>query len=109
MNFILRGKWSRYRAFLRAALAHEGLILLKLHIHIYFRYPNTLIYSKTDRQTETDRQTDRQRHRERQTDRQTDGQRERERQTDRQTDRQTETETEIILVNRIGLPQHGKG
>ena len=42
INFILRGQWSRHRA-----LALEGLILLKLHIHIYFRYTKSPIYIKT--------------------------------------------------------------
>ena len=46
-KLILRGQWSRHRAFLHPALALEGLILLKLHIHIYFRYTKTPVYIKT--------------------------------------------------------------
>ena len=31
--------------FLHLALAHEGIILLILHIHMYFRYTKTQVYT----------------------------------------------------------------
>ena len=41
------------------ALVDEGLILLILHIHMYFRYTKTQRQTDRVRETDTNRQTDR--------------------------------------------------